>query len=82
MELRQIRYFVAVAERENFTLAALTMHIVQSELSTSIRQLEEKLGKALLIRFTRKVRLPLHGRPFLPLAQRFVDSVEQAVEEI
>ena len=82
MELRQIRYFVAVAEHENFTRAAQSMHIVQSALSTSIRQLEEELGTALFIRSTRKVRLTLAGKRFLHHAQRIGDSVEQAVQEI
>ena len=82
MELRQIRHFIAVAEHENFTRAAQSMHIVQSALSTSIRQLEEELGTALFIRSTRNVRLTLAGKRFLHYAQSIGDTVDQATQEI
>ena len=60
MELRQMRHFIAVAEHENFTRAAQSMHIVQSALSTSIKQLEEELGTPLLS--APLASAPNHGR--------------------
>ncbi|WP_139827465.1 LysR family transcriptional regulator [Cedecea sp. NFIX57] len=82
MELRQIRHFIAVAEHENFTRAALSMHIVQSALSTSIKQLEEELGTPLFIRSTRKVRLTMAGKVFLHYARTIGHYVDKAVQEV
>ena len=50
MELRQLEYFVAVAEEANFTRAAERVHISQSGVSAQVRQLERELGEALLDR--------------------------------
>jgi DNA-binding transcriptional LysR family regulator len=80
MELRQLLHFVAVAEEESFTRAAQCSNIVQSALSTSIRQLEEELGAKLFVRNTRKVRLTAVGRAFLEKANIALEALRQGKE--
>lgn len=85
MELRQLEYFVAVAEEANFTRAAARVHISQSGVSAQIRQLERELGQDLLDRSSRLVRLTEAGTAFLPPARAALDaaaSARQAVDEI
>ncbi|HZQ62632.1 MAG TPA: LysR family transcriptional regulator, partial [Casimicrobiaceae bacterium] len=57
MELRQLRYFVALAEELSFTRAAAKMHISQSTLSHQIRQMEDELGQPLFDRLGKKVAI-------------------------
>lgn len=82
MELRQLSHFVAVAKHRSFTQAARDVHIVQSSLSASVRQLERELGALLFDRTTRRVELTPAGSALLPVAQRMLADARAAREEI
>src|SRR3954471_12944583 len=69
MDLRQLEYFVAVAEEANFTRAADRVHITQSGVSAQIRQFERELGADLFDRSARMVRLTPAGAAALPHAR-------------
>lgn len=75
MELRHLRYFVAVAEEKNFTRAAERLHIAQPPLSRQIQQLEEDLGVALIEKGSRPLRLTEAGQFFLAHAKPLLDQV-------
>ncbi|WP_404300520.1 LysR family transcriptional regulator [Alicycliphilus denitrificans] len=78
MELRHLRCFMAVAEELHFGRAAERLHIDQSPLSRTIRELEEELGTALFTRTTRSTRLTHAGKAFLERVPRIFASLEQA----
>jgi DNA-binding transcriptional LysR family regulator len=82
MELRHLRYFVAVAEERNFTRAAAGLHVAQSALSQQIARLEAEVGAALLHRTSRAVGLTEAGTVLLPLARRILADAEHAQAEL
>ena len=80
MELRHLRYFVAVAEELNFTRAAARLHIGQPPLSMQIRDLEGEMGVRLFERTQRRVALTPAGQCLLEHAYRILGGVREAVE--
>jgi DNA-binding transcriptional LysR family regulator len=76
MELRHLRYFVAVAQEKNFTRAAERLHIAQPPLSRQIQLLEEELGVQLLDRDSRPLRITDAGRLFLDQALQILERAE------
>lgn len=78
MELRHLRCFVAVAEELHFARAAEKLHIDQSPLSRTIRELEDEFGTRLFTRTTRSTRLTHAGKVFLERVPRIFAALEQA----
>ena len=82
MEIRVLKYFLAVVEAESISAAAKAMHITQPTLSKQIRDLEDELGKQLIIRGSKKISLTDEGRLFHKRAQEIVDLVSKTQSEI
>lgn len=78
MELRQLRYLVALAEECHFTRAAAREHIAQPALSQQIRRLEEEVGMALVERTTRRVAMTEAGASLVARARRILGEVDAA----
>ncbi len=80
MELRHLRYFVAVAEEQNVTRAATRLHVSQPPLSRQIRDLEEELGIVLFERSAKSLRLTEAGEVLLVEARAVLRRVDEAVQ--
>jgi DNA-binding transcriptional LysR family regulator len=80
MELRHLRYFVAVAEEENVTRAAAKLHVAQPAVSRQIRDLEEELGLDLFERTAKSLRLTDAGRVFLDEARAVLGRADEAIK--
>src|SRR5215472_15518998 len=80
VELRHLRYFVAVGEEEHCGRAAVRLHVVQPALTRQVRQLEEEIGCALFERLKRGVRLTEAGKSFLEEARRLLVDVGRSVD--
>ena len=82
MELRHLRYFLAVAEELHFARAAERLHIEQSPLSRAIKELEEELGTQLFVRTTRSTRLTRAGTLFLEHVRRVFAALQQQCSQL
>lgn len=82
MEIRLLRYFLAVAREENITRAAQTLHIAQPSLSKQLIELEQQLGKPLLIRGKRKITLTEEGLLLRKRAEEIIMLCEKTERDI
>jgi DNA-binding transcriptional LysR family regulator len=80
MELRHLRYFVAVAEAENVSRAALKLHVSQPGISRQIRDLEDEIGFQLFERSAKSIKLTDAGKSFLTEARAVLQRADEAVK--
>src|SRR5216683_5002026 len=78
MELRQLRYLVAVAENLNFRKASRLLHVSQPSLSVQIKQLEDEVGVPLFHRSKRRVEITRAGEVFLITAREVLSMLEHS----
>jgi LysR family transcriptional regulator, transcription activator of glutamate synthase operon len=82
MELRQLRYFIEVAEREHFTAAAEHLHVAQSAISLQIAKLESELGVTLFERTGRNIKLTQIGSIFLTHTKAAMQAIDYAKSKV
>jgi DNA-binding transcriptional LysR family regulator len=82
MELRHLRYFVAVADSLSFTKAAARLHLAQPSLTRQIQNLEEEIGVKLLERSKKHVALTGEGTAFLVDARRMIALAEESIRSV
>lgn len=81
MEIRVLRYFLAIAREENMTRAAKYLHVTQPTLSKQIKQLEEEIGKKLFIRSNYSIKLTDEGLLLRKRAEDILSMVDKTMEE-
>lgn len=79
MEFRQLEAFVATAELKSFSQAAKYLYLSQSTISSHVQNLEDDLGKKLLLRTTKSITLTPEGESFLAYARKIVETKDQAI---
>ncbi len=82
MELRVLQYFLAVVREQSISAAAESLHLTQPTLSRQLKDLEEKLGKQLIIRGSRKIRLTEEGMLLRKRAEEILDLVGRTEKEV
>ncbi len=82
MELRHLRYFLAVGEALNFTKAAAQLRVAQPALSRQVQDLEEEIGVDLLKRSPRGVTLTAEGKLFLEEVRELLKRADESVEKV
>jgi len=80
MELRHLRYFIAAAEEENVSRAALKLHVSQPGISRQIRDLEDEIGFQLFERSAKSLKLTAAGKTFLAEAKTILQRADEAVK--
>ena len=82
MELRVLQYFLAVAREQNISAAAQSLHLTQPTLSRQLKELEEELGKQLMIRGNRKIVLTQDGMLLRKRAEEILELVDRTEKEV
>lgn len=82
MELRVLQYFLAVAQEQSISAAAQSLHLTQPTLSRQLRELEDELGKQLMIRGSRKITLTEEGMLLRKRAEEILDLVSRTEREV
>ncbi len=82
MELRVLQYFLAVAQEQNISAAAHSLHLTQPTLSRQLKELEEELGKQLMVRGNRKITLTEEGMLLRKRAEEILELVDRTEQEV
>lgn len=82
MDIRQLRYFITIAEEGNITKAARRLHIAQPPLSQQLKLLEEELGVKLVERGSRQIQLTDAGKILRHRAEQVVELVDSTIKEL
>ena len=82
MELRVLQYFLAVAREQNISAAAQSLHLTQPTLSRQLKELEEELGKQLMVRGNRKITLTEDGMLLRNRAEEILELVDRTEKEV